>query len=395
MRLNSNSDENVEIEIRNLIQNTEPSENNIDTSADIVSNMVPSEDSLSAKTDKTCIKLYLKNDTYRCTDVSVTKSHGKTFPKALGEQLIRELLSAYTVEEYIEKDGATVLNRRGSPGNWESFSDIMLGDMPVSKFGCIALNKNNVNFWFYDGIANVISKAMYLDDDIFSMTYTIISKENIREVIYTSKELERPLITMGIKATRVGGKDLNLVKYLNLTDVREKNYNNVNLNLDNNLYEELNLDEVAKLYNFKTTQGKRYFYTNIRAPSRDVNEILRRQKILFFFRRNNIGREFPDLLRIVKKVEREKISVNEIIVLCQILEKKDCLLNDVLNTAKKCAECDIDIVNEDIIVPLQTLDFTFATKEIREKIDFSLERVRCFNRYNERTEIKERRDMQK
>ncbi|ELA46169.1 hypothetical protein VCUG_02338 [Vavraia culicis subsp. floridensis] len=380
MPSNSSSNETVEREIRNLIQGTELGKNETAANtANIAASSMISKENPNAGTEDMCIKLYLKNGMYTCTNISIIKSHGKAFPKALGEQLIRELLSTHAVEEYVERDGKVVLNRKGSPGNWGSFSDIMVSDMPISKFGCIVLTKNNVDFRFYDNMNNMISRAVYVDDDIFSMTYTIISKESIREVIYTNSELERPLVTMGVKAIRVSGKDLNLVRYLNLAEVKEVNYSNSNLNLDNNLYEELNLNEMLKLFDFRTTQGRRYFSTNIRGPSRDICEIQRRQQVLFFFRNNNINREFPDLLRIVKKIERGKISVGEIIALCQVLEKKDSLLRDLVNTAKKCAERNIDIIKEDIIYPLQMLDFTFATKEIREKIDFASEKVKCFN----------------
>lgn len=283
-----------------------------------------------------------KNHVYYTDHPSFPQFRGSAIPSGAFNDLIRDILrnTNYIVELYQDN----VLIKKGSQGNHGGFADLMIDENPSIKFGSIEIISNKEDFIeekthtlhislsFYDNITNTIKTATYSDDDILSQTFTIISRENICEVIYKDKTLLRPLTTMGVKPIKV--KNTDLLVHLSLKQPHIEKYQSNMMALDNNLIFQCNLMEIVDLFEFKTVQGKRLFSTMIRGPLIDKEEILRKQKIAEFFSERNIApiqdllTFYPDLIKIAKRIENGRISLNDVIFIFQILQRKDYMYDE-------------------------------------------------------------------
>lgn len=387
------SDSSVDSAIENVLSSTEISTENI-------------------------IQFYHKSDdTYHTNHPYIKKSFGSILTPCVYNTVIKEILqnTNYIIEEYANN----ILVRKASQGNWSQFSDLMIDEAPHIRFGCIKTNKENgVNLSFYDAITNTLFESNFTDDDIFSHTFTIVSRENIQEIIYYDDLLTRPLNTMGIKPIKVK-RNTTLSNYLSLKNYQEVKYNKDMLIIDNNIIEQCDLIMFSNLFQFKTIQGKRFFSTMIRKSSTNLDEIERKQKIIQFlnkFDASNILPKlqyFPDLMKIIKKIEHGKITINDIVFVFQILLKKEDILQTIENTFffdetlfcedeienkenhndfnscmnqkiknndnKTSIQLDLELFSEEIITPLKLLNFLPLLNSINDQIDVQNSTVKCTN----------------
>lgn len=375
-----------------------------------------------------------KNLVYQTTHPYVMKSHGSTIPAGLYNSLVKEILTTtdYTVEEFQGNN----LIRTGSQGNYGGFSDLIVDEKPSIRFGSIFLSQkgknettkncttqnnnsrlqqgsnlqqgSHVTLSFYDNITNTIKISSFFDDDILSQSYTIISRENIKEVIYSNDALHRSLTTMGVKPIKV--KNTDLMGYLSLKKPKTENYQSNMLALDNNLINQCNLIELVDIFEFKTVQGKRLFSTMLRGPLVDKDEIIRKQKIVSFLAEHDTSKVqellpfYPDLIKVVKRVENGRISLNDIIFVFQVLQRKDAMYSaiselmtqnkthpqDLFKESEEVAEKNEEennqeenhtvsqrILYEEVVQALEIISFNSLLNQINELIDTEAGTLRC------------------
>ncbi|KRH95200.1 Mismatch repair ATPase MSH2 (MutS family) [Pseudoloma neurophilia] len=281
-----------------------------------------------------------KNLVYTTNDQNIIKSHGNLIPSAAFDSLVRDILknTNFIIEEYQQGQ----LIRIGTQGNYGGFADLMIDENPSIKFGAISIlpskdvtsTKNlNILLTFYENMTNTIKQVTFTDDDILSHTFTIISRENICEVIFKDNLLFRPLTTMGVKPIKV--KNTDLMTYLSLKEPNIEKYQSNMMALDNNLILQCNLMEIVDIFKFKTIQGKRLFSTMIRGPLIDKEEIRRKQEVVRFLsehdtdRIENLLSFYPDLIKIAKRIENGRISLNDIVFVYQVLKRKDQMYSEL------------------------------------------------------------------
>ncbi|KAF7684532.1 DNA mismatch repair protein Msh2 [Astathelohania contejeani] len=336
------------------------------------------------------ISFFLKNDNYYIYNQDIDKIKSLVSQKDIilrngireiklgrcqGEAVIRTILlnMNHKVKEYKEKDGKYVINREGSHSNWASFDDLLLGSEPVPLTGEIRVKKEMVFLKFYNTLNNTLYQTSFEDDDLFSNLYYAVTKLNITEILYSDRKLERILNSMGLF---IHYTTSDIVEYLNI----KSNYTTSDYIMKNsmrigkqtlyslNIYDEGNEMSIFKTFYCFTNQGYRLLHKFFNQPLVDIVEINRRLDYVEVFRDINlyeILKDFPDLIRFVKRCESKRIDVQEIIRLHQVIHK----IPKLINILKENNE---DILNEEFILPLTNLYMSFESilLKIEELIDF-------------------------
>ncbi|TBU02093.1 DNA mismatch repair protein Msh2 [Hamiltosporidium tvaerminnensis] len=324
--------------------------------------------------------------------------------KQQGELLIKYFLTEkkLSVQEYIFLNNDFILNREGHPGNWKDFNEILISTEQTPYMGAVyQINKNTISFSFIDSLDKTIFYFTFQDDDILTNLFNFISEINISEIICCQNSILRNLNNMGITVNLVNPKgetnispsasilidflklktyklkeyfpesimrvDNSLLYALNIYSLENKllskEFLNQQTNFDYKNYVEHNFKDIFSTFYCQTNQGSRLLHKFFKFPLRDLNEINKRLDYVEIFTKLNLNlKYFPDLLRISKRIENERISLQECLRLYQIIFKIPELLQSLIK---------YEILYQDFIFPLESLKEIFydLIKEIERVID--------------------------
>ncbi|OAG29968.1 DNA mismatch repair protein MSH2 [Nematocida displodere] len=296
------------------------------------------------------------------------------------------------VEEYAEINGREVRIRVGSPGNWSDFAECLVDGTDTARIAGIVLTKEShlvgVEVSSICTIAKTLDIFTFQDSEIFSNLVQILYEQNIKEVVYEDKTLEKVLGAMGVSHRHVGPlKSVGskhrstqvLEKFLNLvTDDYEKNTGIVTetMKMDATVARTLLDGEVSLWEEIKcaSVQGKRLLRMFIRLPHTNREEIERRHSIVEEMQLLAGGvrqalAKVPDTMLICKKLEKGTATLPEILKILKSLEITEILLKAV--TPVKSMQFEVGTLAEAQHACLEVVDAIHRvidpeTLEIRE-----------------------------
>jgi DNA mismatch repair protein MSH2 len=291
------------------------------------------------------------------------------------EEAIRHMLAdaRIGVQEY--EDFRLV--REGFPGNWKDFTDLLLDQRMVPAVASVRLT-DKTELSFLATAEAEIFRCTFEDDDMNSSLYVVLNELNVIEVVYDNKRLGPFFSNMGVVShlcsRRSGDSTRMLCEYLrvDMEQYRVSEYVRPFVcQVDSSALASLNITSekehcVLRTFPCHTNQGWRLLNKFVRQPLRSREEIERRLDFVDCFRELELDvlRNFPDLLRLTRRIESSKINLQEMLRLVQVLDQIPCMLH-VLDSGQST------MLREDFIRPLQDLHATFEPlkTELKRVID--------------------------
>ncbi|KAI5185790.1 DNA mismatch repair protein MSH2 [Nematocida homosporus] len=286
--------------------------------------------------------------------------------------LIRE--KQCSIEEYAEINGRDICIRQASPGNWSEFAEYLVGDSDLSRVGGIIVQWDSAGATISLSSVCTFEKTViyfeFRDTEIFSNLVHVLYEQNIKEVVYKDKALEKLLVAMGIahhclskhpKGETLAEKATGLIE--DFFNLRTNTYTQSTGQMSNSLRMdgwaaksllegEVNLwDEIR----CTTVQGRRLLRVFIRLPLICRDEIERRHSIVeeMLDYAESIKKQLartPDILVICKKLAKTTISIQDVLKITTTLTKATQILDTVsfikslepeINTLKgSCSACE-------------------------------------------------------
>ncbi|ORD99855.1 MSH2 [Hepatospora eriocheir] len=332
------------------------------------------------------------------------------------EPFIREILvtKKIPVHEYTEdKEGNVIINKvvfkltkTGMPSNYNDFLDICISNEITPTLCSVEIIDKKVKFRLL--IDSKIRETDYFDDDLYSLTYSLVSLNNCILILHKDTNLSRIFNSWGIQSLVIkNNKELGVIE----------NYMKLNFEVEKFECEDrciVNIDDFDLVdFGMQTQQGKRLFNQWLRAPLINKEEIERRLNICEYFTGVNLDLNIiVDIKKIITRIQTKKISLTEIIRLYQcinlipkIIEKLKCSpnkqfsqlhfknhanlieeeflipLNNVYGLLHKVLEIierDIDIKNEEVKenVSGRIVNLNIVKQNINNLVDEELNRVK-------------------
>lgn len=336
--------------------------------------------------DKDKFKFFRNNDVYTVFDADIDKIPNHNSRDVVERRGMRELRLPQTgIEEIIrimliqkkvvvqEYENMT-LTREGYPGHWKDFTDLLLGKRPVPSILAVKLSKA-FEVSFIKTSESVVQTCSFEDDDMFSNLYGIINETNALEVIYDNRKLNDFLNGIGVSNhfRRDRGSSTKLLcEYLRVDEEQYEHREYIRpfiCRVDGNVLSALNVcDEdkhcVIKTFSCYTNQGWRLLSNFFMQPLRNKKEIERRLDIVDEFRSLNLGilNEFPDLLKLTRRISSSRISIQETLRLLQVIDNVPKLMSILESRAS---------LIEDFVLPLKDLYLSLQTlkAEVERVID--------------------------
>ncbi|KAF9762305.1 DNA mismatch repair protein msh-2 [Nosema granulosis] len=282
------------------------------------------------------------------------------------ENTIRDMLVVHKkkVEEY---EGYT-LKKEGYPGNWKDFTDIMLERFLPPSICSVDFKGSKGSLAFLNTLENIIYECSFEDDDVYSNLFGLLSEINAFEVIYSDPNLSKilPSTISHHLYTNTNTATNNLISFLKINSPVVKEYIRPNIcrvDFDS-------LDLVADTFGTATNQGHRLLLQFIKQPLRNLEEIQYRQSIVESIREIDLSilKQFPDLLRLTRRILNNKVTAQEIARLYQVLGKIPLLLSKI-NSER---------LHQDFYIPLLNLSRSLqdVQKKILDTLDFDTLRVK-------------------
>ncbi|EOB11482.1 DNA mismatch repair protein msh2 [Nosema bombycis CQ1] len=312
-------------------------------------------DSFYSSLDPNSFKYFLKDGFYFVykDDLRFIKGSGHKVDILILENAIKDALTIHKVkvQEYSFLNNEFILSKEGYPGNWKDFTDILLDKNIPPSICSITINKNHIYISFLNTLNNTIFTSNFEDDDIFSNLCGFLSEINAFEIIYCDLELKPILKSLGILSHYYHGGDINnkqdsnkdnqsnnssinnstflLINFLKISSPLIQSYNRPNIcRVDKEVLESLNLINnnnlnILNTFNCFTNQGHRLLLNFIKNPLKSKDEIEYRLRIVdeFINLDFSILKTFPDLLRLTKRIQNYKITIQEIVRLYQVIKK--------------------------------------------------------------------------
>lgn len=261
------------------------------------------------------------------------------------------------VQEYVNN----ILTKTGYPGNWNDFTDICIDENILPSLCALCITKRDVDFSFVKTGENIIYTCNFQDDDVFSNLYAVMEEVNVFEVVIDDsryeylfgsylvhisspmKDIQREFIVneFNMENSSYIKNETEIVNFSNSKE-ESKTVNSptsksswmlkkfFNKNLPTKHYKRpdiFTMDNINDLFpnidNYfpiKTVQGHRLLKQFLRQPLIRVDEIINRQKIIKEFENIEINLNiFPDLYKITKRVINNKVGVNEIMKVYEVI----------------------------------------------------------------------------
>ncbi len=231
------------------------------------------------------------------------------------ESVVKELLMKRKVS--VEEYEGMKLCRSGYPYNYNDFGEMLLSDEIVPTTGSLArVNKDKIEFGYVRD--NTIYYTEYMDDDLYSITYSLINTYNCVEILYGEPELERRFHEWGVGCTLVKVKG-EMTSISLIVNFFQKNFNTEKF-----LVNDICLIDIRQFdlvdFGCTTSQGRRLLKQWVGSPSTSLDEINKRLDFTEAFSDINILLDdFSDLKRLALKITSFKITVNETIKLYQTI----------------------------------------------------------------------------
>ncbi|ORD94815.1 DNA Mismatch repair protein [Enterospora canceri] len=261
------------------------------------------------------------------------------------------------------------LNRIGHSRNYGDFSDLDVNSptiCSVEKFNKGTYKKfrhktdkmPEYSHVFAYARNNKLFYTFYLDDDLFSTTFSLVQMYNCVEVLFTDGSFQRIFDGWGVSSNRVTQSDLLIETYFTTTFQKEffelGDFCLVNIN---------DFDLVD--FHTQTAQGKRLLNQWLRSPLLSKNEINKRLDLVEHFKEVDINlSKFFDLKRLVAKIENRTISVDEIVNLYESITVIPLLI-DKIGIGRN------QTVQEDLIDPLR--ECHQALKPVQTEIESQID----------------------
>lgn len=287
------------------------------------------------------------------------------------------------IKEYKNTQGDLyILEKEGFPYDWSNYLDI-LNDEFVSPICSVLCDKSMVYVAFFDFLDQYVYYLSFIDDDIYSNLYSLMTEINVFEVVISDLKLEKTLMNMGLNVNMLKNKNTfnisldiediymkkvvtNLIVYLNIKNYKIKEYKKTNfMKIDQKTLQNLDVNSLIKIIQPKTIQGKRLLDQFIRQPLTNKQEIEKRYDYVetFYNFNSNLLIGFPDLIKYSRKIL--KLKINEIIIVYKSLSVVREIINHLQNLNS-------EFINSDFVIPLTNLSNTFEQLklEINKIIDF-------------------------
>lgn len=236
------------------------------------------------------------------------------------EKTIRDVLPRMKVEEYDLNDFK--LKKEGYPGNWKDFTDIMLDKAIPPSICSVQFEGSTGTLAFLCTGDNTVYQCKFEDDEVFSNLHGILREINAFELISSLD------VDFGILSHRGPRKStaLDALKdFLKIDTPTVKEY--VRPSVCRVDYESLDLLSIP--FGTVTAQGHRLLQQFIKQPLRSREEIEHRLDLVEKMPEMDILKEFPDLLRLTKRIQNNKVTTEELVRLYQVLGKIPLLLERV------------------------------------------------------------------
>ncbi|EJW01209.1 hypothetical protein EDEG_04058 [Edhazardia aedis USNM 41457] len=103
-----------------------------------------------------------------------------------------------------EENNIYELKKTASPLNYSDYSDLIYAESNLNIVASVSLLKaNEISFSFYCPISNALFFCDFVDDDIFSNLYGLLSEINCTEIVYDSERLQKMVLHTGLKSQMV------------------------------------------------------------------------------------------------------------------------------------------------------------------------------------------------
>lgn len=331
-------------------------------------------------------KLFRRNDVYLVFDADIDRMP-EYDPKDVTERKgFRELrLSQTRMEEVVrlmltermvgvQEYEDTVLVREGFPGNWKDFTDLLLDRRATPSIMAVKFG-TALEVSFLVTSETVIYSCSFEDDDVFSNLYGVVNEINVVEAVHDDARLAGFFNGIGVSnhMMRSGGGSVGLLcGYLRVGEeqYRHEEYARPYVcRVDKNVLSALNLcseeeHSVIKTFACSTNQGWRLLHKFFMQPLRSREEIDRRLDIVDALKPLDLCmlREFPDLLRLTRRITSGRISLQEMLRLLQVIRKVPQLVS-ILSAQP--------LLDGDFVKPLRNLDSTFQPliREVESVVD--------------------------
>lgn len=223
------------------------------------------------------------------------------------------------------------LAREGFPGNWKDFTDLLLDRRAVPSIAAVRL-ADGVEVSFLTTSDPVMYTCRFEDDDVFSSLHSLMNEINAAEVVYESETLCSLLHGMGVAShlrKRRESSTRMLCEYLRVDETQYECREYVRplvCRVDRSALSALNVlgdgHCVMKTFSCYTNQGWRLLDRFFVQPLRSRAEIEWRQDLVDAFRSLDLGmlREFPDLLRMTRRIANGRITLQETLRLVQVID---------------------------------------------------------------------------
>lgn len=307
----------------------------------------------------------------------------------------------HKVEEYIDMNGEEVIVRQASPGNWTEFAEYLLDDTDISKAAGVFVQRRGAVQTVYLACISVLEKTVSLfsfeDTEIFTNLAQVLYEENVKEIAYTDKQLEKVFRAVDIsyryineairreqpmeRAEGLVEKMLNI--RMNGYKRQEKTQTGI-MRMDESVANALLDGEVTLWGEIKcsTAQGKRLLRTMLRAPLTNKEEIERRHAIVEEMipvaeSINMLLKKAPDVMLICKRLDKKSTGLAGIIKIVEIVKIATELIGKVKNMESLSLEAEIlqeacensvdifSIVDEAIDLSAQSIKHTY-TERLKE-----------------------------
>lgn len=296
--------------------------------------------------------------------------------KEVGESVIKHVLCVLklSLQEYVFSNTTFVLHRCGTPGNWKDFEYLCIGKNMEPVIAAVYLSKDLIYVSLL--IDGSIRHTRFEDDDIFTNLYSVLCENNVLEVVYNDRKLERPLFLMGLlihfykcKATDSTGL---LKAYLNINKVTVNELVcEERLRCNKDVLEALNYKSLLEIFTITTVQGSRLLEKIFKNPLRNRDEIVKRHHLVSEFHNINTDflKGFPDLKKTSRIIENGNPDLDLYLKLRNTIQKIPNILS-CLSHGSKSSEFAPNMVEVDFIAPITDIyeGFTPLLSEISHVI---------------------------
>lgn len=287
------------------------------------------------------------------------------------EIAVEEYIEEYFLEEEKEnklKNSSLIsinnsffkLSKSGHSLNHNDFSDIFDDVIVVCGISTIS-NNPNYNMCFSYVSLNKIYYTHYMDDDLLSVTYSLINMYGIQTILVNKNMKGGPLRILSnyntniIKVTDNGNIDIINAYFLT-------NYPMVYFNTDTfcivNIHD-YDIDLLDIVSNCETRQGKRILNNWLSAPLLDKEQINNRLDIVEYFTGVKISlKSFMDIRRIILRIENKSIGVGDMVSMGQGIRVIGMLIEKIKSnkSEKNTKECDrYSLISSELIEPLNNI----------------------------------------